>query len=241
VAAADPRTPPPRSEQRAAPRAPAGSSFVPGLVHELRNFLFGLSASLDAFGERFCALEGAAPYLEVMRASVTRLNSFLDELEDYGDPAAGPWSELDLERTLREAAAAQGRPGRLRLDIRAPLPPVLGDPASLAAAFRHLLTLALGDPAGAAPVVVEAGPAPGLELPGVCGAVRGAGPEREGLDPARLFEPFYYRAAGLGRLGLPVARRVIEHHGGSLRAAPEAGGGIRLEFQLPARREGTHG
>jgi signal transduction histidine kinase len=238
VAAADPRTPPSPPEQRAAPRAPAASSFVPGLVHELRNFLFGLSGSLDAFGVRFAELEGAEPYLRTMRASLARLYAFLDELADYGDPRSGPWADLDLERLLRAAAALQGarqaHPERLRLDIRAPLPPVPGDPESLAAAFGHLLALALGDPAGTAPVRVEVRAAGG---PGTCrveGAVLGDVPGRPGVDPARLFEPFYYRAAGFGRLALPVARRVLERHGGSLAAAPAAGGGIRLAFRLPA-------
>jgi signal transduction histidine kinase len=54
------------------------------------------------------------------------------------------------------------------------------------------------------------------------------------VDLSRLFEPFYYRASGFGRLALPVARRVLEHHGGSLTAVPGPGGGVRLAFTLPA-------
>jgi signal transduction histidine kinase len=213
-------------------------------VHELRNFIFGLSGSLDAFHARFSGLDGAERYVSVMRASLARLNAFLDELADYGDPRTGAWAPLDLERTLREVAVRQGSrladPGRLRLELHGPLPPVLGDPASLAGAFAHLIGLALGDPAATAPVTVQAAIAADPQAPEsgpglIEGSVRGLGPDLAGLDPARLFEPFYFRAAGFGRLALPVARRVLERHGGSLAAAPDPGGGIRMDFRLPAQ------
>jgi signal transduction histidine kinase len=55
----------------------------------------------------------------------------------------------------------------------------------------------------------------------------------EGLEPGRIFEPFYFRAAGMGRLALPLARRVLEAHGGSLGAAAAPGGGLRIVFTLP--------
>ena len=52
--------PPQSEEQRASPRGPSGSSFVPGLVHELRNFIFGISGSLDAMGIANSLLHGVA-------------------------------------------------------------------------------------------------------------------------------------------------------------------------------------
>jgi len=66
------------------------------------------------------------------------------------------------------------------------------------------------------------------------GHVEGARLNLPDLDLARLFEPFYFRAAGFSRLALPVARRVFERHGGSLRAELSPGGGLRLCFTLPA-------
>jgi len=224
------------AEQRAAPRDPAGSSFVPGLVHELRNFSFGISGSLDAFQARFGALEGADRYGAVMRASLGRLNAFLDELADYGDPRAHPWTDLDLEALLREAAAhcaGAAGPGRLRLEVRAPLPRFRGDGPSLARALIHLIGLLLGHPDSTGPVTVRAGAGP-EPAPALHGQVECAGLELVGVDLARLFEPFYYRAHGFGRLALPVARRVFERQGGTLAAAAVPGGGIRLEFTLPA-------
>ncbi len=63
-------------------------------------------------------------------------------------------------------------------------------------------------------------------------------PEKE-LDA--IFEPFFRgggaasTAEGHG-LGLAIARRVIEAHGGTVRALNRAGGGLCVEIRLPVRR-----
>jgi signal transduction histidine kinase len=54
---------------------------------------------------------------------------------------------------------------------------------------------------------------------------------------ARIFEPFYQtdsarRADGFG-LGLAIAQRAINLHGGSIRATNQSSGGLRVEIELP--------
>jgi len=227
----------PPEEQRALARGPSGSSFVPGLVHELRNFIFGISGSLDAMQARLGHLEEVARYHTVMRDSLERLNAFLDELGDYGDPRSQARADASLEMLLREAVE-QHRPRaeaagvELRLELAGPLPPVRADEPALCGAFARLIGLALCRQARGGRVTVAAG----LQEcpPVISGYVECPGLELPGVDLSRLFEPFYYRASGFGRLALPVARRVLENHGGSLAAAPNPGGGVRMAFTLPA-------
>jgi two-component system, OmpR family, sensor histidine kinase BaeS len=67
--------------------------------------------------------------------------------------------------------------------------------------------------------------------------VRGSGIPAEDLP--RIFEPFYRTEAArrLGRagvgLGLAVARRIAEAHGGTITAESESGRGSRFVVRLP--------
>ena len=226
-------------ELRSRPRGPLGSSFVPGLVHELRNFSFGISGSLDAMQARLGRLEEVAKYHEVMRASLDRLNGFLDELGDYGDPKAPDWAEASLERVLREAVERHRPRAReagveLRLELAPALPPVRADERGLGQAFSRLVGLSLGQQGRGGRVTVSAAAVIQEDRLVLAGRLECPGLELPGVDLSRLFEPFYYRAAGFGRLALPVARRILESHGGSLAAVPGPDGGVRLAFTLPA-------
>jgi len=233
-------------EQRSRNRGPAGSSFVPGVVHEMRNFIFGISGSLDALQARFGGLAELAKYQAVLRASLDRLNGFVDELGDYGDPKPPDWADGNLELLLREAIE-QLRPGavaagvELRLELQGPLPPVRADELGLGMAFTRMIGLAVGRQAAGSRVTIHAEAGLQEDLPVIRGTVDIPRMELPGVDLARLFEPFYYRASGFGRLALPVARRVLERHGGSLTAAQGPGGGVRLAFTLPALPKVPHG
>ena len=67
-------------------------------------------------------------------------------------------------------------------------------------------------------------------------ACSGSGIPTQELD--RIFDPFYRgttaraKESGFG-LGLALARRVVEAHGGTIRASNVEGGGARIEMRLP--------
>jgi two-component system OmpR family sensor kinase len=61
-----------------------------------------------------------------------------------------------------------------------------------------------------------------------------------GITPSELekvFDPFYRGDAGQGTagfgLGLAIAQRAVDAHGGAIRAANVAGGGLQVEIELP--------
>jgi two-component system, OmpR family, sensor kinase len=67
------------------------------------------------------------------------------------------------------------------------------------------------------------------------------GPGVREADLAAIFDPFYRGQAGEGQagfgLGLAIARRAVEAHGGHLTARNREGGGLVMELELPLKGE----
>ena len=226
------------AERRRNPRGPEGASFVPGLTHELRNFLFSMGAGLDAFEARFGAEEGPqAEHGRALRRNLDRLQAFLEELGEYGNPGQLTFSLQPLAPVLAQAgvlAAPLAQVRQVGLSVL-PLPAPASermDRSALEGALRRLLELAIletreGGTVTLAPAWVEGPGRPWIEA-----LVTGAPGRGRDLDAARLFEPFYYRDKDMPRLGPATARRVIEAHGGQA-VALEAPEGPMLRVMLP--------
>lgn len=66
--------------------------------------------------------------------------------------------------------------------------------------------------------------------------VRDSGPGFGSGQLAQLFDPFYTtRATGTG-LGLAVAQRIVQMHGGAIRAENARGGGAPVRISIPGTR-----
>jgi signal transduction histidine kinase len=118
------------------------------------------------------------------------------------------WSHLESARAAKQAELIEDAD---RVDLRC-----IADPFRLGQVFRNILDNALA--AGSSPVVVEVR-AQEHQLqgqPAIRIAIRDDGP---GIPPdrrARVFDPFFTtKARGTG-LGMPIARRIVEAHGGRI-------------------------
>jgi len=228
-----------RMETRAIPRAPSATSFVPGLVHELGSFIFGISANLDAFEARFADMEDVRKYGANIRRSLDRMNAFNEELRDYGDPQRFSWSVRDLGPLLREAVdllqpKAMASGVQLQFVEDGSLPAVNMDEQCLLATFSRILDLVLHQEDAGGQVTLHASSTLYGERVVVCGHLDCSSLKFKNVDPGRLFEPFYFRTSGLGRLTLPGARRIFESHGGTLTAGLSAEGRMQIRFLLPS-------
>ena len=89
-------------------------SIVAGVAHEVRNPLFSISATLDAFESRFRNIEGHERYLAVLRGEIVRLTGLMSDLLDFGRPSRPDFSACDVEEVIEAAVSACGPLGVLQ-------------------------------------------------------------------------------------------------------------------------------
>ncbi|MFP2911351.1 protoglobin domain-containing protein [Pyxidicoccus sp. 3LFB2] len=208
--------------------------LVGSIGHELRNPLGVIETSLYILKGRPGAVdERTAKHLVRIGEQVGIANRIVSDLLDMIRDRPLQRQEVWLDEVWQEALTAVQRPESVavREEGLAALPPVQGDAGQLRQVFVNLLenaVQALEESGGTISLSVGAQDAAMVELvledsgPGVSDAIR-----------RRLFEPLMTtKARGIG-LGLPLVKRILERHGGSIAYAPRDGVGARFVLRLP--------
>lgn len=217
-----------RATDRLVELARLRSAFMHNLAHELSTPITPLAGYLRILlGEKLGPL---APQqrkvLESMLQSVNRLTRIVDNLSDFASLQAGtaPILAGPVEPdALADEVVAELRPAirdaRLHVVVtRSGSPAVRADARKLRQALLNLVTNAVKFSPHGADVLVEVSRGDGkLRF-----AVYDQGPGVDAAEAERIFEPLHHAAArgndearppGSG-LGLPVAMRIAEAHGG---------------------------
>lgn len=221
-----------QAERRREERMAAMGALIAGVAHEVRNPLFGISGTVEAF-ERRVGDDSYEKYFTVLKRDVARLRALMRDLLDYGRPAQLERTAVPLASILEEAIRlCEPVAGDLHVENRVPegLPAVFVDRQRMIQVFQNLIQNALQHSPSAGAVSVDAGRDEGA----VWARVRDAGP---GFDPEslpRLFEPFFTRREGGTGLGLSIAQRIVELHGGTITAENHTEGGAVVRVSLPA-------
>lgn len=206
--------------------------------HELRSPLARLQAAADLLQQQ---PERAAEFVARIERDTARMDRLVGELLTLARLDAGmgeaPRDILDLSAFVAEIAddaqlEAEARDCRLDLSI-VPALPVLANRDLLRRALENVLRNALRHaPEGSVIAIVVQAEAGQARV-----AIADAGPGVPAADLEAIFEPFYRAAnsdpfSGYG-LGLAITRRVMQLHGGTVRAANRPEGGCVVTLSLP--------
>ena len=217
-------------------RLAALGDVAAAFAHEVRNPLNAVSMGLQRLATEF-APEPAANYarfVDLMQGEVRRLNAIVEQFIALARPLPLTLDRVDAGELLHELAAlmepeAKKAGVELRLAVPAALPAVTADRDHVKQVLLNLVVNALQAMAAGGTLGLEAR----ADRERVTLVVADTGP---GIPPdalPRVFDPYFTtKAGGLG-LGLTIARRIAEAHGGALEAESRPGQGTRFLLSLP--------
>ncbi len=212
------------------------------IAHEIKNPLTPVRLSAEHMRQVYHA--GSDQFSEVFERCTTNILTQVDELQqiasEFSTYAHIPRIDLSagdlraaMERLIEAYMAAP--PDGVEVLFEARAEPLMAqfDARLLGRAVRNLLENALRASSGGGQVA--------LRLEGGDGRVRIAVEDRGPGVPAeqlgRIFDPYFStHQTGTG-LGLPIARRIAEEHGGGISARNRPGGGLVVEIDIPLMRE----
>ena len=217
-------------------------NMVADVAHELRTPLSNIQGHLEAIRDGLLPTEPAT--FDSILEEVLLLARLVEDLQELTLADAGQLTLIpqpaDLADITRRAAAAAQPPAEARgLTIETDLPSqpaiVDVDPERIGQVLRNLLSNAITHTSAGGRITVDLkdeGHALRLSV-----ADTGAGIPPEDLP--YVFERFYrvdrsrVRATGGAGLGLTIAKRLVEAHGGTIGVESELGKGSRFTLTLP--------
>lgn len=216
-------------------------TLVAGVAHEVRNPLFSISATLDAFEARFGPEVEYARYIAVLRTELDRLSQLMQELLHYGKPHKVDLRPEPIAPVIEDAvrvSARLARSRRVRVVTRVDdnLPALPMERSRLLEVFQNLLENAIQHSPPGDTVTVSAQEVSRNGDRFLDCAIEDSGPGFRDEDLPRLFEPFFTRRHGGTGLGLSIVQRIVEQHGGTVSAENRPSGGATMQVSLPLSR-----
>lgn len=207
------------------------------VAHEIRNPLNSVSMGLQRLSAEFLPTRDQdeyARFLNLMQGEVRRLNAIVEQFLGLARPLSLKPEKLAVGHFLENLvvlAAGDAASANVRIDLQVAsnLPPLEADPNYLKQLLLNLILNGVqAMPEGGTLTVAADADKDYLRL-----AVtdRGVGIKPEAA--MKIFEPYFTTKPNGSGLGLSIARRIAEAHGGKITVESEPQRGSRFQVFLP--------
>lgn len=214
-----------RERQSEVERATFWTELAAAMSHEIRNPLVAISTFAQLLPERYADTDFRTEFSKLVGREVERLNEIITQINTFANPRALEFRALNLGAVLKMAVRRAKEdlpesPVEIELSGEDVLPRVQGDQEALVDCFARLIVNALE--------AVEDSANPSIHVTAVASGNRRGKPDRclihvqdngKGIKAEvrdKVFSPFSTtKARGIG-LGLPIARRTVTDHNGTV-------------------------
>ena len=231
----------------------ARRNLVAWASHDLRTPLASLRAMIDALADGVATNpDTTTRYLKQSQSEINRMSALINDLFDLAQLDAGhmpfayePASLSDLisDTLASYSARANAQSVTLSGSVSTEVDPIWMAPDKISRVLHNLIDNALRYTPSGGSITVTA--KPDGDMAHVSVQDTGTGISSEDLP--YIFDRFYRgeksrsRAGGGAGLGLDIARRLVQAHGGSMWVESKPGAGTTMHFTLPKeRKEPTH-
>jgi two-component system sensor histidine kinase PilS (NtrC family) len=231
-------------------RLEAVAELSASLAHELKNPLASIRSAVEQLCGRQLTSEDDRILGRLIVRESDRLDGILSEFSDFARVDVSERKPIDVDglirnvlETARRHPAAEGR-ATLESEKLDELEGLWGDPELLHRCLLNLVLNALqvGNHEDRVRIRVIADALRPDMVPGEISLgnpvrirVIDDGPGIAAEDLPRIFDPFYTRRPGGSGLGLSIAHRAVQAHGGALLASSIVGEGATFAMVLPRR------
>ena len=207
------------------------------VAHEIRNPLNSVSMGLQRLKSEFTPTQDPDDYnrfLDLMQGEVRRLNSIVEQCLSLTRPLNLKLEEISVKEFLDELAtlvAGDAHASNVKMDLQvsATLPPLRADRNYLKQLLLNLILNGIQAMPRGGTLTIDARPDKDFLQLTVTDHGTGMAPE----TATRIFEPYFTTKADGSGLGLSIARRIAEAHGGTITADSQPEHGSRFVVLLP--------
>lgn len=210
-----------------------------GVAHSIRNPLTSVKMRLFSLQRSLDLSENQQEDFQVISQEIKHLDLIIQNFLEYAKPPklsltrVSPSSVTDAALNLLQLRLDSQRV-TVSVEREDPLRPILIDPEQLKEVLVNLLSNSMEalDGPGQVYIAESEGFIEPMGRVAII-SVADSGPGVPEQERERVFEPFHTtKEEGTG-LGLPIARRIVTEHGGTLSLTQAKGGGAKFTITLP--------
>ena len=202
------------------------------VAHEVRNPLAGIKGAMQILAARRSSGDPESQVMQEIISRIDALGELINDLMLFARPRPLRLAPLHLRALAEEGTAFLKRDQALQaveVDIEGEDAVLQADGELIRATVANLLLNSAQAMGGRGCITIRLSSTPAAATI----EIRDTGP---GIPPdirAQIFEPFFTTKSRGGGLGLPIARRTVERHGGTLTIDGHPDGGTVATLTLP--------